>query len=82
MERLLEGALLAKGPYVDWASLLRRTFGFDVLACPRCGAQMRVISMLHDPQEIAKILRHTGQPTRAPPLERARAPSRGRVEAR
>ena len=25
-----------------WAGLMRRTFGFDVLACPRCGGRLRL----------------------------------------
>jgi hypothetical protein len=26
----------------QWAELMRRTFGFDVLACPRCGGRLRL----------------------------------------
>lgn len=28
-----------------WADLMRRTFGFDVLACPRCGGRLRLIAL-------------------------------------
>jgi hypothetical protein len=28
-----------------WADLMRRTFGFDVLACPRCGGRLRSIAL-------------------------------------
>jgi hypothetical protein len=27
-----------------WAALLRRAFGLDVLACPRCGGRRRLIA--------------------------------------
>jgi hypothetical protein len=26
--------------------LMRRTFGFDVLACPRCGGRLRLIALI------------------------------------
>ncbi|MCB9555255.1 MAG: transposase [Deltaproteobacteria bacterium] len=29
---------------IVWSELLRRTFGFDVLACPRCDGRMRLIA--------------------------------------
>src|SRR5688572_19776552 len=32
-------------PALDWAALLRRTFGFDVFACP-CGGRRRVIALI------------------------------------
>jgi hypothetical protein len=28
-----------------WADLMRRTFGFDVLACPRCDGRLRLIAV-------------------------------------
>jgi hypothetical protein len=51
---------------------MRRAFGFDVLACPRCGHTMRLIALLEETEVIRRILRHLGEPTdvpaRAPPL--------------
>lgn len=47
---------------IDWASLLRRVFSIDVLACARCGGRLRVISVVEDPPVIEKILRHLGLP--------------------
>jgi hypothetical protein len=35
-----------RSPYRPWAELLRRTFGFDVLACPRCDGRMRLLAMV------------------------------------
>src|ERR1019366_9121286 len=49
-QRLHEGALLAASPYVDWASLLQRTFEVDVLACAHCGGRLRVLSVLTEPE--------------------------------
>ncbi len=30
----------------SWAALMRRAFGLDVLACPRCGARRRVLATI------------------------------------
>ena len=51
-----------------WATLMRRAFGFDVLACPRCGGQLRLIAILDEPVVTERILRHLGLPARVPPL--------------
>ncbi len=54
----------------SWATLLRRAFLIDGLACP-CGARRRVLSLVCDPAQIARVLIHLGLPTdppeRAPP---------------
>jgi uncharacterized protein YbaR (Trm112 family) len=47
-----------------WAGLMRRAFAIDVLACPRCGGRMRVISTVEDPVALRQILA-------APTLDRA-----------
>ena len=59
-----------------WASLMTRTFGFDVLACPRCGGRLRVIALIEDAAVIGPILRHLGLPTAIPAPRPARAPPR------
>lgn len=38
LDRLFGGLLLATSPRLDWATLLRRTYAVDVLACVRCGS--------------------------------------------
>lgn len=53
--------------------LIKRVYEVDPLACPACGAQMRVISFIGPPQEavVKRILKHGGlwNPTeRAPPV--------------
>jgi hypothetical protein len=51
-----------------WAQLMARVFQFDVLACPRCGARMRILAAINPPDAIRKILACLGLPTRAPPV--------------
>ena len=63
----------AIGNYRPWAELLQRTFGEDVLECPKCKGRMKLLAMVTDPSELARYLAHVGEPTLAP----ARAPSRG-----
>ena len=58
--RLLDGELLAESPRVDWAKLMRRTFPFDVLVCPRCQGRMRLLAAVTDEAEAKKILAHLG----------------------
>ncbi len=54
--------------YYPWAQLMVRVFGFDVLACPRCGARMTILAAIDSPDAIRKILGCLGLPTRAPPI--------------
>jgi NAD-dependent oxidoreductase involved in siderophore biosynthesis len=60
-----------------WAALMARTFGFDVLACPRCGARLRLIALIEEAAVIQRILRHVGVPTEIPAPRPARAPPIG-----
>ncbi len=57
-----------------WASLMARTFGCDVLACPRCGGRLRLVALIEDSAIIGRILRHLGLPTEVPSPRPARAP--------
>ncbi len=41
-----------------WASMLRRIYEIDPLACRTCGSEMRVISFIMDPKVVRKILDH------------------------
>jgi hypothetical protein len=41
-----------------WAELIRLVYEVDPLECPRCGGEMRVIALIHEPAVIDKILRH------------------------
>jgi hypothetical protein len=49
-----------------WASLMARAFGFDVLACPRCGGRLRLIALIEEAAVIGRILRHVGVPSEIP----------------
>lgn len=58
----------------SWARLLRQVFEVDPLSCPRCSAQMRIVSVITTQTVIDRILRHvrkTGKDdiwgARAPP---------------
>jgi hypothetical protein len=31
-----------------WAELMKRTFGFDVLACPGCGGRLRLVALIDE----------------------------------
>jgi hypothetical protein len=56
---------------LDWASLLKRVFGVDVLQCSRCQGKMRLIACIEEPDVAKKILEHLG--LRAEPLSTLRA---------
>jgi hypothetical protein len=56
-----------------WAALIKQVYEADPLACPKCGAEMKIIRFIerHQTEVIEKILRHCGlwdEPSaRAPP---------------
>lgn len=60
----------------QWAELMRRTFGVDVLACPRCGGRLRLVALIEQASVIQRILQHLGLPTDVPEPRPARAPPR------
>ena len=53
---------------------MARSFGFDVLACPRCGGRVRLIALIDDPPVIRRILGHLGLPIEVPVARPPRAP--------
>ena len=46
---------------------MRRTWGIDVLECPRCGDRMSIIAIIDDERVARRILEHVGLRSRAPP---------------
>lgn len=56
---------------IDWATLLRRIYKIDILAC-KCGGRLEWIAVVTDPRVIRRILDHLDRPD--PPRQRARAP--------
>jgi hypothetical protein len=61
------------GNYRPWAELLKRTFGVDVLQCPRCKGPMKLVAMVTEPKSVARYLAAIGELTDVP----GRSPSRG-----
>jgi hypothetical protein len=58
-----------------WARLIRKVYEVDPLECPRCSAQMRVISFITDPLVVRRILEHLGLwLANARPVPRAQSP--------
>jgi hypothetical protein len=63
---------------------VRRAFGIDVLACPRCGGWLRFIAAVEDPRVVGKILARLGllhpgdSPGPAPPSVDLRAAATSR----
>ncbi len=52
-------------PRLDWAQLLRRTWGFDVFDCP-CGGRRRVLALVTHPDLARKILGFPSHPRTRP----------------
>lgn len=57
-----------------WAALMQRSFGFDVLACPRCGGRLRLLALIEQSAVVRRILGHLGVSTALPVPLPARAP--------
>ena len=53
---------------LGWANLLARVFAVDVTLCRKCGGRMRIVTVVTDPADIARILHGA----RAPPRPRPR----------
>jgi hypothetical protein len=59
---------------LDWAALLLRVFGVDVLKCSRCQGKMRLIACIEEPDVAKGILEHLGLRAEDLPTLRAQAP--------
>jgi hypothetical protein len=57
-----------------WATLLARIYEVFPLACPHCGAPMRILAFVTDTASVTRILRHFGEPTQPPRVAPARGP--------
>jgi hypothetical protein len=64
----------------SWAELLRRVWELDVLKCPRCLGRMKIVTAIHAPDSITKILDSLGLPSRAPPVAPACRDSHSRFD--
>jgi hypothetical protein len=72
--RILDGEPYAASSRIQWALLLRRTYGVDALRCPTCSGRLRVMATLTEPGTVKKILAHLALPTEPLPRSRARDP--------
>ena len=61
-------------PDASWASLMKSSFGLDVLACPRCGERLRFVEVVHDRKKVRALLEGLGFWTEPLPLHPARGP--------
>ena len=43
------------------------SFGVDIIECPRCGGRLRVVEVVSEPADVARVLH--GRVARAPPPE-------------
>jgi hypothetical protein len=50
-----------------WVRLLAKVYEVDPFVCPKCGADMKVIAVIEDPDELKRILRHLIKIGRSPP---------------
>ena len=57
-----------------WAELMQRSFGFDVLACPRCPGRLKLVALIQDGTMIQRILGHLSLPLNVPTMQPAREP--------
>ena len=47
-------------PSKTWRELIKKIWEVDPLSCPRCGHEMKIISLIHEPDVRESILRHLG----------------------
>ena len=66
-QNTLDQSVSAKESRSAWARLLAKVYEVDPLRCTRCGSQMRVLSVITDPQQVRRILRHLIKSGAAPP---------------
>ncbi len=59
----------SRGARASWARLLRRIFEVDPLLCPACGSEMKIVSVITEPDVIDAILRHIAKTGGRDPFE-------------
>jgi hypothetical protein len=73
------GALPRRGA-MGWAQRLKQVFGIEIERCAYCGAPLKIIASIEDPEVIGRILEHLERralageplpPARAPPMRAA-----------
>lgn len=61
-------------PNYTWADLMRRCFDIDVLKCPECGGQLRLLAPVFNPTAVRAILTSLGLTADTPDSRIARPP--------
>jgi hypothetical protein len=51
---------------------LHRSFGIDLLQCPRCEGRMKVVAVVMEPAEVERLCASLGEATSAPPVHPSR----------
>ena len=59
---------------IDWATLLKRVYDVDALACP-CGGRLKFVEVVTEADRARQLLRELGLDAAAPALARARSPT-------
>lgn len=57
----------------QWAELMRRAFGYELLSCGKCGGQMVLLACIIQRAVVDKILKHLGLPSEPPRAAKAHA---------
>jgi hypothetical protein len=68
-------------PSKTWRELIKKIWEVDPLSCPRCAHEMKIISLINEPDVIEHILRHLGLWRQHPDLHetKTKAPPDGPV---
>jgi hypothetical protein len=61
---------------------MKRTFGFELLRCPKCGSDRRMIEALFEGEAARRILRARGESTEVPVRAPARDPPQAELWSR
>jgi hypothetical protein len=59
---------------IDWATLLKRVYGVDALACP-CGGRLKFVEVVTEADRARHLLDQLGLDRTAPAVHRARSPT-------
>jgi len=59
---------------IDWATLLKRVYDLDALACP-CGGRLKFVEVVTEAERARALLEQLGLHAATPPVARARSPT-------
>lgn len=72
----LDSLLASEDLKKRWSYFIRKVYETDPLTCPKCQGEMRIVSVIDQPEVIKKILQHLGlwEESHAPPDSKAPRP--------